>query len=232
MALFRQFPTYPVPRGVPIVKTLLALGAVIFILVLVFFRWQSESGLRALQSCKTAVGQARSWTVETTSQPQSPSFVTLTNRTRVSCPDDYEYFYKSRTPDNVIKEQSTVRTSGLTYIKNLDGNWTKSPVAGDSPALKECGKGPLVVQQTVFNAIVEVPRRKAGSIVKGELQTIDGVKCQEWHVEYGNEWPQTAPYTVCIDRKTNLPRRITFSESGIPNDFTAWNRTTIAAPPL
>jgi hypothetical protein len=214
------------------VKTLLALGAAILVLALVFFRLQSESGLMALQGCKTAVGQAKSWMVETTSQAESPSFATVTNRTKVSCPDDYEYFFKSRTPDNVIKEQSTVRTGGVAYAKNLDGSWTKGPAAGDSPALKECGKGPLLVQQTVFNAIVELPRRKQGSIVKGELQTIDDGKCQDWHVEYGNEWPQTAPYTVCIDRKTHLPRRITISESGTPHDFTNWNSTTIEAPPI
>jgi hypothetical protein len=214
------------------VKTFLALGAVILVLALLFFRFQSESGLMALQSCKTAVGEAKSWTVETTSQPESPSFATVTNRIKVSCPDDYEYFFKNRTPNNVIKEGSTVRTGGVTYIEDPDGSWAKSPAADDSPALKECGKGPLLVQQTVFNAIIEVPRRKEGSIVKGELQTIDGVKCQEWRVEYGNEWPQTAPYTVCIDRKTHLPRRITYSESGVPNDFTAWNSTKVEPPPL
>jgi len=213
-------------------KTVLAICVVVFVLALFVFRFQSESGMMALQGCKTAVGEAKSWTVETTSQPQSPTFTSVTNRTKVSCPDDYEYFFKSRTPDNIIKEQSAVHTGGVTYGENPDGSWAKSTYNGDSAALRECGKGPLLVQQTVFNAIIEVPRRKAGSIVKGALQTIDGVKCQDWHVDYGNEWPQTAPYTVCLDRKTYLPRRITFSESGAPSDFTAWNSTTVEAPPL
>jgi hypothetical protein len=72
------------------------------VLVLLFFRLQSESGPMALARCKTAVGQAKGWTVESISQPASPNFATLTNRTKVSCPDDYEYFYRSRTLDDVI----------------------------------------------------------------------------------------------------------------------------------
>jgi hypothetical protein len=90
----------------------------------------------------------------------------------------------------------------------------------------------MLVQTTVVNDILELPRRKAGSIVKGQHQTIAGVRCQEWQVEYGNEWPQSAPYTVCIDLKTHLPRRITFTESGVTNDFTGWNSTTVDPPAL
>jgi hypothetical protein len=213
------------------VKIVIAISAAILVLVLVFFRLESEAGPIALERCKVAVSQAKSWTVESTQQ-YSTSLVTATTRNKISCPDDYEYAYRSRTTDNVIREQSTIHTNGVTYIENADGTWAKSATVGDSPALKECGKGPGLVQATVVNAIYELPRRKAGSIVKGELQTIDGAKCQEWHVEYGNEWPQTAPYTVCIDRKTRLPRRITFTESGVTEEFTRWNSTTIEPPAL
>jgi hypothetical protein len=221
------------PLFAPIVRTLLAIFAVIIVvLTLVFVRLQSETGPTALERCRAAAGQAKSWTIESISQPQSPNFVTITNRTRISCPDDYEYFNRSRTPDNVIKEQSTVHTNGETYVENVDGSWAKSTDAGDSPGLKECGKGPALIQSTVVNAIFELPRRKAGSIVKGQRQTVNGAKCQEWHVEYGNEWPQTAPYTVCIDLKTHLPLRITFTESGVTNEFTGWNVTKIEPPAL
>lgn len=212
-------------------KTVLAISAVILVLVLVYFRLDSETGPMALERCKVAVSQAKSWTVESTQQ-YSTSLVTATTRNKISCPNDYEYAYRSRTTDNVIREQSTIHTNGVTYIENADGTWAQSAMAGDSPAIKECGKGPALVQATVVNAIYELPRRKAGSIVKGELQTIDGAKCQEWHVEYGNEWPQTAPYTVCIDRKTRLPRRITFTESGVTEEFTGWNSTTVEPPAL
>lgn len=212
-------------------KTVLAISAVILVLVLVYFRLDSETGPMALERCKVAVSQAKSWTVESTQQ-YSTSLVTATTRNKISCPDDYEYAYRSRTTDNVIREQSTIHTNGVTYIENADGTWAKSATVGDSPALKECGKGPGLVQATVVNAIYELPRRKAGSIVKREFQTIDGAKCQEWHVEYGNEWPQTAPYTVCIDRKTRLPRRITFTESGVTEEFTGWNSTAVEPPAL
>jgi hypothetical protein len=214
------------------VKSLLAISAVILLLALVFFRVHSESGLMELQRCRTAVGQAKSWTVQVISQPVSPNFTTLTNRTKVSCPDDYEYFSRSRTPDDVIAEQSTIHVHGVTYVENVEGTWEKSATASDPPTLKECGKGPALVQSTVVVAIYELPRRKAGSIVKGQRPTIAGVKCQEWHVEYGNEWPQVAPYTICIDLKTHLPRRITFAESGATNDFTGWNSTTVEPPAL
>ncbi len=212
-------------------KIVLAISAVILVLALFFFRLESETGSMALERCKTAVSQAKSWTVKT-SQQYSTTLVTATTRNKISCPDDYEYAFRSRTTDNVIREQSTIRTGGVTYVENVDGIWVKSAAAGDSPALKECGKGPALVQTTVLNAIFELPHRKAGSIVKGELQIIDGVKCQEWHVEYGNEWPQTAPYSVCIDRKTHLPRRITFTESGVMEEFTGWNSTTVEPPSL
>jgi hypothetical protein len=219
-------------RGIHIVKTVLAIAAIILVLALVFFRFESESGPLALAACKTAVGQAKSWTVETVSQPDNATNTVFKNQIEVSCPDGYKSVFKSRTPDNVIREQSTIYSSSATYIENLDGIWTKNPSAGDSPALKECGRGPLLVQQTVFNAILELPRRRAGTMVKGQLQTINGESCQEWSVDYGNEWPQMAPYTICIDRKTHLPRRITYSESGATNDFTGWNSTTLEPPTL
>lgn len=214
-------------------KSLLAISAVILLLVaMLFFRVHSESGLMELQRCRVAVGQAKSWTVQVVSQPASPNFATLTNRTKVSCPDDYEVSFRSRTPDDVIAEQSTIHTQGVTYVENVQGTWEKSATASDPPTLKECGKGPALVQSTVVNAIYELPRRKAGSIAKGQRQTIAGGGCQEWHVEYGNEWPQVAPYTICIDPKTHLPRRITFTESGATNDFTGWNSTTVEPPAL
>jgi hypothetical protein len=213
------------------VKTLLAISAVILVLVLIFFRLQAEAGPMALARCKIAVGQAKSWTVES-SQAYSSNLVNSTNRSKISCPDDYEYVNRSRTPDNIIREQSTVHFNGVTYVENVDGNWAKSASAGDSPALKECGKGPLLVQQTVFDALVELPRRKAGKMVRGKLETINGESCRDWSVDYGNEWPQMAPYTICLDPKTHLPRRITFSESGATNDFTGWNSTTVDPPPL
>ena len=211
-------------------KTVLAIAAIILVLALLFFRFQSESGPMALARCKAAVGQARSWTIESFSEPGNSSNTTVKNRIEVSCPTDYRSGFISRTPDNVIREQSTVYTSGATYVENLDGNWTKSPSAGDSPALKECGKGPVFVQNTVFNAIIELPRRKAGTMVKGELQSINGGSCQDWSIDYGNEWPQMAPYTICLDPKTHLPRRITYSQSGATNDFSGWNTTTVEPP--
>jgi hypothetical protein len=213
------------------VKIVIAISGVILVLALFFFRLESETGSMALERCKTAVSQAKSWTVET-SQQYSTTLVTATTRNKISCPDDYEYAFRSRTTDNVIREQSTIHTNGVTYIENADGAWAKSTTPGDSPAMRECGKGPALVQNTVINTILELPHRKTGSIVKGQLQTIDGAKCQEWHIEYGNEWPQTAPYTVCIDRKTYLPRRITFTESGGTEEFTGWNSTTVEPPSL
>jgi hypothetical protein len=212
------------------VKTVLAIAAILLILALVFFRFQSESGPIALAGCKTAVGQVKSWTVETVSQSDSSTGTTFKSRVEVNCPADYRSVISSRTPDNVIREQSTVYANGSTYVENLDGNWSKSPSAGDSPSLKECGRGPLLVQQTVFNAIIELPRRKAGKMEKGELQSINGESCQEWSIDYGNEWPQMAPYSICIDRKTHLPRRITYTQSGVANDFSGWNGTTVEPP--
>jgi hypothetical protein len=213
------------------VKPLIAISAVILVLALVFVRLQLESGPMALERCKFAVSQAKSWTVESTQQ-YSASLVNATTRNKIRCPDDYEYILRTRTPDNVISEQSTIHTSGVTYFENVDGNWAKSATAGDSPALRECGKGPLLVQNTVFNAIIELPRRRAGKIVEGQLQTIDGIRCQDWSVDLGNEWPQMPAFTICIDRNTHLPRRLTYTESGATDDFTGWNSTTVDAPPL
>ena len=186
----------------------------------------------ALARCKTAVGQAKSWTLETVSLPDSSNGAIVKYRNEVSCPADYKYVSSSRTPDNVIREQATVYAGGVTYEEGLDGNWSKYNSTGESPALKECGRGPVLVQNTVFNAIIELPRRRAGKMVKGELQSINGGSCQEWSIDYGNEWPQMAPYTICIDRRTHLPRRITYTLSGVTNDFTGWNSTAVEPPAL
>jgi hypothetical protein len=212
-------------------KSVLAVSAVILVLALVIFRLQAESGLRELARSKTAVGEAKSWTVETT-ELYSPTLVTATTRNKVSCPEDYEYLYRTRTPDDVIREQSTVHTHGLSYVENVDGQWEQNATADNPQIPLECGKGPALVQSTVFHAILELPRRKAGSIAKGPPETIGGVRCQNWSVDYGNEWPQTAPYTVCIDVKTHLPRRITFAYPSVAHDFTGWNSTTVDPPAL
>ena len=211
-------------------KTVLAIAAVIVVLALFYFRFQSESGLVALERCKASVSEAQSWTVETTSQPESPNYVTLTNRTKVSCPDSYESLFRSRTPDNVLKQQSTIHAHGVTYVENGDGQWDENARAFNPQIPTECGKGPLLVQQTVFNAVIEIPRRRAGTITKGQLETLDGVKCREWSVDYGNEWPQMRAFTICIDTKTHLPRRITFPYPESTDDFTGWNNTAVEAP--
>jgi hypothetical protein len=217
------------------VKTFLALSAVILLLALIFFRLQSESGPMEMERCRTAVQQAKSWTVESTSHSESPnnSTYTTTTRTKVSCPDDFEYFWRNRTPDDVIIGQSTIHTHGASYVVNVDGKWDQNAPAGNFDIPKECGKGPALVQQTLTNAIFELPRRRAGKMVKGKLRTIDGVTCREWSLEFGNEWPQVQSYTICIDRKTHLPRRLTFEGyGGGTYDFTGWNTTTVAPPPL
>ncbi len=213
-------------------KPLLAISAFILVLALLFFRLHSETGPMALERSKTAVSQAKSWTAESTSQPESPNFVTITNRTKVNCPDDYAYLSRSRTPDDVIREQSTIHTHGISYIETPDGKWEQSATAGNPQIPMECGNGPALVQQTLVNGIIELPRRRAGKIVKGKLQTIDGAPCQEWSLDFGNEWPQVQPYTICINPKTHLPRRLTFDYPGATFDFTGWNSTTIDPPGL
>jgi hypothetical protein len=185
-----------------------------------------------LERCKTAVQQAKSWTAESTSQPESPNYSTYTTRTKVSCPDDYEYLWRNRTRDDVITEQSTVHTHGVSYVETVDGKWEQSATAANPQIPMECGKGAALVQQTVVTAIIELPRRKAGKIVKGQLQTIDGRSCREWSLDFGNEWPQIPPYTICIDTKTHLPRRLKFDYPGATIDFTGWNTTTIEPPSL
>lgn len=211
-------------------KPILPIFAVILVVALVFFRLHKQSGMMELQRCRTAVGQAKSWTVESISEPVSPNYVTTTTRTKVSCPDDYEYLFRSRTPDDVMTEQSTIHSNGVTYFESHDGKWQTVSYVTDPPNHVECGKGPAVLQQTVLVAIVELPRRTAGKIAEGKLQTINGTSCQDWNLEFGNEWPQIQAFTVCIDPKTHLPRRITFVNPGGTQEFKDWNSTVVQPP--
>ena len=211
-------------------KSVLALAALVLLAALIFFRLQSESGPLEMERCKIAVQQAKSWTVESTSEPESPNYNTFTTRTKVSCPDDYEYFWRNRTRDDVITGQATVHAHGVSYVENVDGKWDQSIPAGNFDLPKECGKGPALIQQTLGNALFELPRRKAGKMEKGKLLTIDGVSCREWSLEFGNEWPQVQSYTLCIDRKTHLPRRLQYGYPGGTFDFTGWNSTTVEPP--
>src|SRR3981081_4591121 len=109
-------------------KSLLAISAVILVLAMLFFRLHSESGLMELASCKAAVGQAKSWTIESTSQHDSPSFATFTTRNKVSCPDDYEYLSRSRTHDDVITEQSTITLTAYPMSKPLTAYGRRAPL--------------------------------------------------------------------------------------------------------
>ena len=213
------------------VKTLLALSAVILLLVLLFlFRFQLESNMKELERCKLAAGQAKSWTVETTAQ-YGLNGATTTSRSKVSCPDDYEYFSRSRGQDEVVREQYTIHTHGVTYVETPDGKWEQSAATGNSQVPLECGKGPALVEATVSTAILELPRRRAGKIVRGELQTVQGISCLEWSVDFGNEWPQVSAFTVCIVPETHLPRRISFDYPNAAHEFTGWNLTTVPPPP-
>jgi hypothetical protein len=214
------------------VKPVLIVAAAILILAMVIFRLHKESGMMELERCRAAVGQAKSWTAESISEPVSPNLVTTTNRTKVSCPDDYEYLFRSRTPDDVITEQSTIRANGKTYVESRDGKWETVASSMDPQIHSECGKGPALLQQTVLVAIIELPRRRAGKITEGQLQTTDGTTCRDWSLEFGNEWPQIEAFTVCIDPKTHLPRRITFVNPGGTNEFEDWNSTVVQAPAL
>jgi hypothetical protein len=214
------------------VKFVFVIVAVVLLLAMVIFRLHAESGMKELERCREAVRQAKSWTAESISEPVSPNFVTTTNRTRVSCPDDYEYLFRSRTPDDVITEQSTIRASGMTFIESRDGKWETVASSTDPQIHSECGKGPALLQQTVLVAIIELPRRRAGKITEGQLQTIGGASCRDWSLEFGNEWPQIQAFTVCIDPKTHLPRRITFVNPGGTNEFKDWNSTVVQAPTL
>ena len=221
---------YILTLGVSPVKTFLALSAVIVLLGLLFFRFHSESGMKELERCQIAVRQAKSWTVETTAQYGSNG-ATTTTRNKVSCPDDYEYFSRSRGQDEVVREQYTIHTHGVTYVETVDGKWEQGATTGNSQVPLECGKGPALVQMTVSTAILELPRRRAGKIVKGELQTVQGISCQEWSVDFGNEWPQVSAFTVCIVPETHLPRRISFEYPNTAHEFTGWNITTVLPPP-
>ena len=213
-------------------KKILVICAVAAVLVLVLVRLQKESGMMSLQRCKAAMAEAKSWTAESISEPTAPSYSTQTTRTKVSCPNDYEYLSRNRTSDNVISEQSMIHTQDKSYVESQDGKWQEDDTAHNDNLPKECGKGPLVLQHTVLLAIIEIPRRKAGKIEKGQLVTIDNMKCQEWSVDFGNEWPQMPEHTVCIDTKTHLPRRLTFPNSTATQEFTGWNSTVIEPPAL
>lgn len=211
-------------------KTFIALSAVVLLLTLLFFRLHSDSGMLELERCQLAVGQAKSWTVATTAQYGS-NMATTTSRSKVSCPDDYENYDRSRGQDEVIREQYTIHTHGVSYEETPDGKWEQRATGGNSQIPLECAKGPALVQLTVSNAILEIPRRRAGKIVKGELQTVQGLPCQEWNLDFGNEWPQMQPFTVCIEPETHFPRRISFAHPNAVHEFTGWNSTTVPPPP-
>jgi hypothetical protein len=211
-------------------KLVIAIAVLCAILGLLVFRFEADSGPMALQKCKIAVNQARSWTEETVSRPDNLSYGTTTNRTKVSCPGEYEYMNRNQTSDNVIREQDFIHTHDVSYMETDGGSWQQSNLPGNPDILGQCGRGPITVRNLVFNAIVELPRRKAGKIIKGEKQVLDDGTCQDWSVDLGNEWPQMAAFTVCIEPKTHLPRRIVYAGSGVTTNFTGWNSTTIEPP--
>lgn len=213
-------------------KKTLAVCAVVAILAVALARLQKESGMMALQRCKTAMAEAKGWTAESISEPVSPNYSTETTLIKVICPNEYEYLHRNRTSDNVIHEDSLIHANNKSYVETTDGKWQEDPAAHNDNLPKECGKGPLILQHTVLLAIIEIPRRQAGKIEKGQLVTIEDVKCQEWHVDFGNEWPQMPEHTVCIDTKTHLPRRLTFPNTSTTDEFTGWNHTVIEPPSL
>jgi hypothetical protein len=212
------------------VKLVFAIAAIVVVVALVFFRMSSESGLDQLQRSRAAVRQARSWTVETSSQEYTASFAMYESSSKVNCPNDRETVNKSQTYDGIIKEHWAISAHGDYYEKNDGSQWQKIHLPEVPQPQIECGKGPTLANGTVFSNIEDLQHR--GKVVRGERQTVAGVPCQEWNVDFGNEWPQMMPYSVCIDLKTDLPRRVTFTGSQTTFTLTGWNQTTIDPPAL
>jgi hypothetical protein len=226
----RSFPKRSWLYAATIVKLAFAIAAILGILILVFFRTRSESGLDQLERSRSAVRQAKSWTVETSSQEYTDNFISYTTTIKVNCPNDYAIATKSQTYDGIIKEHLAMTAHGTYYEANDGGKWQKTAFPQASQPQIECGKGPTLANGTVFSNIEELQHR--GKVVRGERQTVEGVPCQEWNVDFGNEWPQMAPYSVCIDLKTDLPRRVTFPMPRTTFTLTGWNLTTVVPPVL
>ena len=204
--------------------------AIFVVVALVFFRVRSESGLHQLERSRNAVRQAKSWRVETHSQEYSGNFASYATSVKINCPNDYEIVTKSQTYDGIIKEHSAIATHGDYYEANDGGPWQKMHLTqGPQPEI-ECGRGPTLANGTVFSNIEELQQR--GKIVRGEWHTVEGVPCQDWNVDFGYEWPPMAPYTACIDPKTDLPRRVTFTQTMTTFTLTGWNMTTVVPPAM
>jgi len=206
-------------------KATIVFLAFVIVLALVLFRVKSESGLDALMHSRDAVRQAKSWTTEITSQGDPPT-VTNMYLTQVSCPADFKALTRT-TQDGLTKEHISMRFHGNYYEETLEGVWRKTGEDSKNEPMAECGVGPLVGSGAIYSTIEELKRR--GRITKGMRQMVEGIRCQEWNIDGGYEWPPMPSYSVCIEPESHLPRRIRYRGGGEFLMF-GWNMTTIVPP--
>ena len=194
--------------------------------IIAYWRWSPKLGVAELQRSQDAVLQATSWRFDSINNSGEGEAV---RTVEVTCPGDKREFTEFHGRDGQTRSSTSLTYHGEFFSRENTGPWKKDAPPEGAVSLNVCSAEMRLNVSTTYN-IGELKLR--GKITKKDRGVIDGVKCQWWDADFGNQWPQVPNYSVCIAPDTHLPRQINFTNPGNRITFSGWNSTVVQPPDL
>jgi hypothetical protein len=207
-------------------NAILIVLAILVAAIVAYWRWTPELGVAELQRSQNVVLQATSWRLDSTAQSGG---IETARTEEVTCPGDKRESTQYHSQDGRSGSSNTVIYQGEIFTRTNDDPWQKTTPPDGAALNNVCGVNSHLSVSAIYN-IGELKLR--GKLTKKDRREIDGVKCQWWDVDFGNQWPQVPNYSVCIAPDTYLPRQISFVNPGNTIRFSGWNSTVVQPPDL
>jgi hypothetical protein len=194
--------------------------------IVAYWRWTPELGVAELQRSQDAVAQAKSWRVDSN---QNSGGIESARTEEVTCPGNKRESTQYHSDDGHSGSSTTIAYQGEIFTRTNDDPWQKTTLPDGASPINVCDADSRINISVIYR-IGELKLR--GKLTKKDRGVIDGVKCQWWDADFGNQWPQVPNYSVCIAPDTHLPRQINFTNPGNTIRFSGWNSTVVQPPDL
>jgi hypothetical protein len=209
------------------VKNAILIGVALLVAAIVaYWRWTPELGVAELQRSQNAVLQAKSWRFDST---EDSGGIETARTVEVTCPGNKRESRQYHSQDGHSGSSTTILYQGEIFTRSNDDPWEKTTPPDGTASNNVCSADSHLNVSVIYN-IGELKLR--GKLTKKDRREIDGVKCQWWDADFGNQWPQVPNYSVCIALDTHLPRQVNFTNPGNTIRFSGWDSTVVQPPDL
>ena len=190
-----------------------------------------DPGIAELQRSRAALRDARSWHSHAIQKTAAGTLFREETKD-ISCPDDYKL--ETFVPDGQrmtgfppFYRSTTIHTSGMTYLRLDDASWMSNAPMSYAISL-DCTGSPNVNGSKLFYDLDIVIAQ--GEVKSGERRHVGDDLCRDYSVSWAHDL--TPRYIVCINEDDHLPRLVDLRSAQWTYEFSAWNSTTVTAPPI